>query len=242
MSELFKRTIVAFLGMPLIIGASFWGGLPFLFVITVISLLCLREFYLLAQAKGLAPFKTIGFTGLLLVLADVFFFNATHFVPVITLFVLCVMVIELFHRTESHLVNISVTIFGVLYIGLFSFFLKIRGIDLLPEKAGIDGGMLVVLMFLGIWACDTGAYFIGKTWGKFPLYQHISPKKTWIGALGGLGATIIVILLFRQLLVPAFPLIFALTVSMIIGITAQISDLVESMLKRDADIKDSSSI
>ena len=110
------------------------------------------------------------------------------------------------------------------------------------SELSIRGRGLVMLLFATIWAMDTSAYFIGKTFGRHQFFPHISPRKTWEGFFGGiLGAVIVgvVILLMgidRSTVLPLF------CMTIIISITGQIGDLSESMLKRQVGIKDSSLI
>jgi phosphatidate cytidylyltransferase len=90
---------------------------------------------------------------------------------------------------------------------------------------------------------DTAAYFVGKGFGSHALAPVLSPKKTWEGAIGGFAAALAVCAAFSHWsLKDALPLPFALGVGAVIGVTGQISDLAESMVKRDAGVKDSGAL
>jgi phosphatidate cytidylyltransferase len=104
------------------------------------------------------------------------------------------------------------------------------------------GSALVILLFIGVWAGDTFAYFGGMAFGKKPLMPHISPKKTVEGAIIGFLGTILTMLAGTYFLLPAFPLWLMLIGSILLGLFAPIGDLVESMIKRDAHVKDSSEL
>ena len=123
---------------------------------------------------------------------------------------------------------------------LLSFLVRLYRME--HPELSLSGRGLVMLLFITIWAMDTSAYFIGRTFGRHRFFPHISPRKTWEGFFGGvLGAVIIgvVILLMgvdRSMLLPFF------CITIIISVTGQIGDLAESMLKRQAGIKDSSLI
>jgi phosphatidate cytidylyltransferase len=104
------------------------------------------------------------------------------------------------------------------------------------------GSALVILLFIGVWAGDTFAYFGGMAFGKRPLMVHISPKKTIEGAIIGFIGTIFSMLAGTYFLMPAFPLWIMLIGAILLGLFAPIGDLVESMIKRDAHVKDSSEL
>ncbi|MBT3270412.1 phosphatidate cytidylyltransferase, partial [Candidatus Poribacteria bacterium] len=98
------------------------------------------------------------------------------------------------------------------------------------------GGILLLLV--PIWACDSGAYFVGRAIGKHPLAPVVSPKKTWEGSVGGfVGSIVAAVLVGRWAL--DLPILTGLGVGAIIGVLGQFGDLAESALKRSAGVKDS---
>jgi len=118
-----------------------------------------------------------------------------------------------------------------------------------PLGSALDGARAwVIVLVLAVWAYDTGAYLIGKTFGQrfgeatglTKFLTHLSPSKTYAGLFGGLAATTIV-LGFGMWLVGAPPW-HALLIGPILGLAAQAGDLAESMLKRAAGMKDSSQL
>ena len=96
----------------------------------------------------------------------------------------------------------------------------------------------VFILLASIWACDSGAYFVGRAVGKHPLAPKVSPKKTWEGSVGGFVFAIVAAYLVAWWLIPSSRNV-ALGVAVIAGVFGQFSDLAESTWKRDADIKDS---
>lgn len=104
------------------------------------------------------------------------------------------------------------------------------------------GFWFVVAIFAGIWICDSGAYFIGKAIGKKKLFERVSPNKTWEGAIGGAIVGLAAFLGVIFYLFPGFPLIHAVGIGLILVVGGQIGDLFESLLKRDAGVKDSSQL
>ncbi|MCK9906374.1 phosphatidate cytidylyltransferase, partial [Frankia sp. Cpl3] len=103
------------------------------------------------------------------------------------------------------------------------------------------GLVLTVLVILGIWATDSGAYFVGKAMGKRKLWPAISPNKTVEGSVGGLLFAIVIVFLVNALVGQISPM-HALTIALIAGIAGQMGDLVESAFKRHFGVKDSGQI
>ncbi len=135
----------------------------------------------------------------------------------------------------THFRELIYAMFGLLYLGFLPlFFVLIR------DSAN---GMHWTLVFLFVvWAGDTGAYFAGKSFGRRKLYPAISPKKTVEGAIGGLLSGLVVAILYKVLLFRSMSWGAVVTVSLLVGVVAQIGDLCESYLKRAFDTKDSGSI
>lgn len=127
------------------------------------------------------------------------------------------------------LVEISPLVIGILYIPtLLSFHWFIR----------LESWHWIIYLYSCIWCSDTAAYYIGKIFGKRKLYPEISPKKTWEGVYGSLaGGVIASVTLGKFLISKSFLTLFA--IGILLGITSVFGDLVESMFKRDAGVKDS---
>jgi phosphatidate cytidylyltransferase len=178
-------------------------------------------------------------------------------------FVPSVLLIELFRNKPSALLNSASTVFGVLYV---SFFLgSLVGLRELfvpadfpvwahfavagpsvPEEIAAQiyrwGGWTVVAVFAGIWACDSAAYFAGRAFGRHRLFERVSPKKTWEGAVAGLLAATAAFVLMREVALPYLSLRDAIVCGAVIGVFGQTGDLIESLMKRDAGVKDSSAL
>lgn len=137
------------------------------------------------------------------------------------------------------------TIFGAVYVGLVAFVMVIAALGpAVPNGAwlafaGRDRGW-VLLLVLGVWAFDTGAYLVGRQFGRHRFIPHISPAKTTEGVIGGLMATTLVCMLLLGGL-GQNPL-GGLLLGPLLGIAAQAGDLAESMLKRAAGAKDSGTL
>lgn len=163
---------------------------------------------------------------------------------------LCFFAIFLYHFTEidEAIVHISTCFFGVVYI-LVPLSLMVR--ILYPENLGtayIDGRVWLAYLLIVTKITDIGGYFLGTRWGKSKLAPTISPGKTLVGSIGGFIFAITMSIIFYLVSyfsqIPGFSitLIEAIILGGLIGILGQIGDLAESLLKRDAKVKDSNSI
>lgn len=179
---------------------------------------------------------------------------------VILLFLCAVLLTELFRTNGSPIVNAGATVSGVLFIALFfGTLIGLRELfpygfpahkfrDLLPsdgtERALIDrwGALTVAAIIVSLWVCDTAAYFFGLAFGRHRLFERVSPKKSWEGALAGFFGALLTLVAAQQYLLPYLSLAHALALGSLIGVTGQLGDLVESRFKRDAGVKDSSGL
>lgn len=186
-------------------------------------------------------------------MAQVFLILALVFPPL-------AFIIELFRNKPNPLLNIAVTLLGAWYVAFFLGTLVGLRELFLPEDFPVHvyfqgpitdqetatlygwGGYTVVALFASIWVCDSAAYFAGRALGRRKLFERVSPKKTWEGAAAGFLFAIGTFLLARILVLPYLTLTSAVACGMIVGIFGQIGDLAESLLKRDAGVKDSSAL
>lgn len=240
---LLPRLSVILLGVPCLYLITDRGGLFFLLLVDLIILLGLREFYVLMKAKGYEPFEALGYFCSLAISGYAWHHGAV--VPLIlTASLLAIMIREVFRRemTQS-LGHMAVTVFGIMYVGwLGSHLVLLRQ---LPEVLNIEenvGARLVFLVALLTWATDTAAYLFGVAFGRHKLIPRISPNKTVEGAIGGLiGAAVVGWLLTRGVVSFMTPL-SGIILGLVVGAMAQLGDLVESLIKRDAGIKDTAEL
>jgi phosphatidate cytidylyltransferase len=123
-----------------------------------------------------------------------------------------------------------------LWVGLLAAtMVRLRAVD----GGGRDGLGWVVLAFAATWGNDTFAYFAGLAFARRKLYERISPKKSWEGAIGGVGGALVGVFLVRATLLPALPVATALAVALGASVLGPLGDLSESMAKRAAGVKDS---
>jgi len=248
-SELTKRVLSALVAAPLAIVMIYLGGLPLAVFLAATSVGCAWELFRIARAGGLDPLDPLGIPlagaiPLAAYSATIGLYRPTLGVATLALLVILAAVIWA-RGTQGHpLGAAAVTVLGVLYTGgLLSFGYTLREY---PYAIGNRAGTALVAFPLVLtWASDIGAYFVGRAIGGRKLIPAVSPGKTVSGALGGLVTTIVVSWLYiRFALVPLASLTMtvpaALLFGAIISVSAQVGDLVESLLKREANVKDSS--
>ncbi|MHB8579776.1 MAG: phosphatidate cytidylyltransferase [Ignavibacteriaceae bacterium] len=236
-----QRVLVAVAGIPIILAASYFGSLFFFLFVLAIALLAYYEFYSFVLNKNAHVNLWLGeliiFT-LLLNQYHLFISYESIFLAIVFL----VALIELFRNNGSAIVNIGATLLGIFYIGLFSS--TIIGIREFysGDLRYFDGGYLIISILVTIWICDSAAYYGGTALGKHKLFPRVSPKKSWEGAIFGFAFAILSMILAHAILLYFIPLLEAIIIGIIIGTIGQLGDLVESLFKRDAGVKDSSNL
>ena len=245
-----SRVVSATVGVPLVVGAI-WAGAPWLSVLAaLLAFLGALEFYRMAELRGGRPSQALGIGWTLafiinghlgdwptfwVVLGGVLVtlsWHLRHFYAVLILFAKASVRQRSFRDSAS---DWAYTAFGALYVGwTLSLFLLLR--------AQFDGLQWVLVTVLGTFATDTGAFFVGRRFGRRPLAPTISPGKTWEGAIGGF--------MFGAGSVWAMTSLSGLPVTVwegailgvLVGTFAQVGDLVESKLKRASGVKDAGNL
>jgi phosphatidate cytidylyltransferase len=266
-NNLAQRVGVGIVAIPIIFFLCMAGGLYFFSFISIVSAVALREFYTLAEAKGARPLVTLGILGGLFV--NLSFFQAwlpqTRFLTIVLVVVVVVFSLwELFRNQGSAVLNLSTTLFGVLYIsllfgtliGLRELFVPARfpagryfssnatGLTdaLIADRIHTWGGYTVISVFAMIWICDSAAFHVGSALGKHKLFPRVSPQKSWEGAVAGLVFAVLSAVAARYLVLGFLPWASAIVIGTIVGTVGQLGDLTESLMKRDAGVKDSSTL
>ncbi len=257
-SNLTLRLMTASVLIPPLIWVCYEGGLAFVAVVIAINCVAVNEFYNFISEKGANPQRLLGTLGvaalpLIIYVGDAFL--ATSF---LTAVLLTTMVLQLTKREMREAISsVSATFFGVFYVGwLLSHAVSIRFIHdflvkryptqadlLVPENVGFFFMVLCLAAALG---CDAGAYFVGRRFGRHRLAPVISPSKSVEGAIGGIviasGIAVAVKLFFDWVVPGELSAHFGLGASAAFGAAvasvAILGDLVESALKRDAQLKD----
>jgi phosphatidate cytidylyltransferase len=237
-ANLLQRVIVALAGIPLLLLLIKLGGFWFFVFFSLLALLAVFEFHRLALHKAHPPALWIVLLITLLIQVD-FYLHLMEVWELLLLVVLALLVMELFLKEGSPLLNLGAIFPGMLYVNLsFGSLLRLR-LDVVDGR----GEIMVFLLFLCVWSADIFAYFGGSTLGgKFihrKLFERLSPHKTWEGFLSGLAGSVVTSMIYSSF-VPQLSLTKALLTGLLIGLASPAGDLIESMFKRDAGVKDSS--
>jgi phosphatidate cytidylyltransferase len=215
--------------------------------IVAISMLTLRELYRLMAAAGNEPFGTLGmlFGGLITLAPWTQSRLGLPAHPLLAMATIVFAIRVLSERTPGKRVEaLSSTVFGLVYVAVLLQYL-VRIVTPLQGDAILSDGRLVLCLWVVAVAkfCDVGALLTGLAIGRHPMAPHISPKKTWEGAAGGIvvgtGVGALVAWMGRGVLPAAFTPVHAALISIPLAAIAIVSDLLESVIKRRADIKDS---
>lgn len=235
------RAITGFFFVVVMLAAFFFGPYIFIAFFSLLSLLCLLEFFKLIKTDQILPQQIIGLLiGLFICIAAAsFWFNASftgYFLALLVPLNVSVFFSELYQKSEKPFQNIAFTFLGVIYAVLpFVFFMSMAFLS------GNFSFHLPLGFILLLWTNDTGAYLTGRKLGKTKLFERHSPKKTWEGFIGGIILTALVALIISRYFQEISWLHWIIS-GLIISIFGTMSDLVESMLKRSINVKDSGSI
>ena len=236
------RVLVSVVAIPALVLLSYIGEVYFLSFVLIIAGISFYEFSVMAKTKGANVNVNLGLLAIIFLVINQyrFFFNQYHFLIV---FIILLLIFELFRNNGSAIQNIGATLLGVFYLGIFgSTLIGIR--EFYPNIDGLysHGGYLIISIFATIWICDSAAFFGGTALGKHKLFPRVSPKKSWEGAIFGFVFALLAMILAKNLVLDFLSLKDTLVIGFIIGTFGQIGDLAESLLKRDAGVKDSSKL
>ena len=227
------------------------GGWTLAGVLAVLGVLGTREVYDLARAQGIEPLEWVGFMGAAVCPLAVYWVKGyAEWEPVVyvgAIWLLLVLVVGAARGPDHRpLTAVAVTVFGGLYASaMLSFVVAIRHG---PHSDAHPRGSvaLVVLPLVVTWVCDTCAMAAGTLVGGPKLAPVLSPRKTWAGAVGGLVGGLVAALAYGPLVLDRVALRLDLwqlvTVGLVVALAAQVGDVAESLFKREAGVKDSSSL
>lgn len=240
-----KRTLSTISLWLIIFGLLyFFGANGAIWIVAAITVLTLHEFYGLLKHMGYTPFNKLGKTlGAAVILAP--FYLGKYGVQTIDLLAFAVIAFSVRilgeRQPQSRVETLAASLFGLIYVPvMLQYFVRIISFHTPRESTGL-------VLFLWVIAvskfCDVGALLIGTAFGKHRMAPVISPKKSWEGAVGGLLVSALIgagIAYWASAYMPPrlTPLIAAL-IAVPIGALGIVADLIESIIKRRATIKDS---
>lgn len=240
------RAITGFLFILTIIAGIYFNEIIALSLFSLIVLIGVNEFYgLVKKSKEINPLNTWGTltSFILMVILGLisldFIANKYIFISVIMVFT--TFLIELYRNKSNPFINIAYTLLGISYIVIpFAMLFHLgfySGGNFIPNYSF----QIILGFFIMLWTNDTGAYLAGRFLGKHKLFERISPKKTWEGSFGGAVLTILAAYIL-SLFFTNLGLTNWIIIAILVAIFGGLGDLVESMLKRSLNIKDSGNI
>ena len=233
-----NRTLINVIGIPAILYLLWQGGPAFASFIFLVMMIGLDEFYRMNTTGRQTPVKLTGyiFTGLMA--AYYFWLPAITLLQglsLLTCFIVITLFIEMGRDKLNPTRNMGITILGIMYVPvLLGSLIALRNLDTVYST------YFTVSMVVAIWSCDSVAFIFGMKWGQKKIFPRVSPNKSWVGSLAGLVSTFVVYYsLHVQGILPDLTLLDVAVFSIITGFFGQAGDFAESLLKRDAGVKDS---
>jgi phosphatidate cytidylyltransferase len=236
-----KRVISAIIGIILLIFLVFSGSLPFFLTVSIIVALAVREYNRMLDIDSKLLKSIVTISAILIVFNVYLISNNFNYLPSGIIFFVIIFSLYLYnlnnYQENDFIKDISHQLFSIIYIGgglSFAVFLR----DLNQGPFFTTSALWLVL--IATWLTDSGAYFVGKKFGKKPMAPVISPNKTIAGAVGGILTTALFIIFtavfFEVLNIYYFIFAFSFPITAILG------DLFESCIKRSFDVKDTGTI
>lgn len=201
----------------------------------------LTEFFKLYEQSEVKPNKWLSYLTSVLLFGTSFFIakgtiGPKYFLVFISLLLL-VMAAELYRKKVKPIENIAVTIFSIIYIAVpLSLTNYLVFTELIPNH--LYAPQILIALFVLIWTHDSGAYLFGVSMGRHRLFERISPKKSWEGAVGGTLTSVAVAFILAKY-IPEIQLVHWIAISILTAISSTYGDLTESMFKRYFQVKDS---
>lgn len=238
------RAITAVFFSITLIGSIVFHQFTLVALVVLLNLLGIHEFFRLLKPSGKSPMfyytAIISTIYIFLVAGGSYKLLPDFWLSAAFLLIAPLFIIELYRKHTDSFTNIAYSVLALVYITLpFSLLIRLSAF----QSSGIilyDYSIILGIIFM-IWANDTGAYLFGMSLGKNKLFERISPKKTWEGAFGGLITSIILAWIIAGFF-DRISLTDWLVLSVIVVVSGNYGDLVQSMLKRNLDVKDSGSI
>ena len=244
MKKLITRTITGIVLVLVMLTAILISEYSFALLFLVILTASITEYLNLFKQSEVKPNKLFTYF-VSIVLFAVSFLIAKGIIEIkyffgLLPFFMIIMAAELYRKNDKPAENIAVTILGIIYLAVP---LSVVNFLVFPEilSSNIYTPKLLIALFSLIWIYDSGAYLVGVSIGRHRLFERISPKKSWEGAIGG---TLIAITAsyFISEFIPEIKLVHWIVISFLTVVSSTFGDLTESMFKRYFGIKDSGNI
>ncbi len=235
------RVISSIILIPFVLAAVLAGGLPYLFLVTLAVTVAGFEYARMLKLKGYQLSLPLVWCGALLPIVDAWWGNDRWLTPGLALLLFSAGAWQLFHREKDPTATWTLTVAGGLYLGIGgSYIIRLHNVP--------DGLWWTLLALAVVWTADSGAYAIGRRWGRHKMAPTISPGKSWEGYAAELVSGLAAGYFFGWL----FPLFAAtpLTITPLRGLVlggllaavTPLGDFFESMIKREVGVKDSGNL
>lgn len=240
MSNLTKRSLTGLLFTLTLLVTFIASQYTMVAMVLLIAVLCITEYYNMAKMLELRPQIATGYSVSILVIGLSFlivkkiipFESAIILLPVL----FTVFVVQLYHKHKKPIENIGFTFIPVIHIAVPLALMVVLALFGEEYDYQINVGLLLL-----IWASDTFAYLVGVSIGRTPLFPRISPKKSWEGFVGGMLASFVASQYIAKYWTILSPIDWGV-LALIVSVVGTWGDLVESMMKREANLKDSGGI
>jgi phosphatidate cytidylyltransferase len=234
MSNWLSRIVVAIVLLPIVLGAVYLGSWWLFAVLGLAAGIALHEYWLMA--RSLAPLALAGYIGAALALVGAQVSGVEWMLGgAMTTLLLAFVLKAMSEARAAATAAIGATVLGTFWIGLgFGFLLLLRN---LPEH----GRLALYTVLIAVWAGDTLAYLGGRLVGRHKMAPTTSPGKTWEGFVFGTAATVFVafVAMYKQHFLTISQ---SIVLGVVLAVAGPLGDLFESLLKRDAGVKDSGSL
>lgn len=241
-SNFISRTLTGSGLVAIMLISILFGVYSFMIFFLALLIVSLYEFYKIFENSNKKPQVISGIVlGVLIFIINFFLasgYTKPHLMFSLIIIILYIVIAELFRKHTAPFENIAITVFGIVYIAIPIAMLWDLGFRSNIYQFNVH---LILGFFLILWTYDSMAYIVGMAIGKHRLFERISPKKSWEGAIGGYIFSVLVAYIISKFY---FDLTFVQwgIYATLITVFGTFGDLAESMLKRSQDIKDSSSI
>ena len=213
------------------------GNIPMLLMLMVVAGICAGEFYYMLRSDAKLPNEMLGIIAAVLFPPSVYFLGLPGAAIVCLALILALLVWYVFWL-RARIPDVGVSFFGAAYTGLL-----LCGLVVIRQSLGDPwGGVMVMLLFLSVWANDAFAYLVGSKIGKHKLAPRTSPKKSWEGFFAGLVGSVIFWCAMSFVPGVTMPIPMAIIFGIVCGLMEVLGDLAESRIKRNSGFKDSGTI